>query len=164
MLHNTITSILRWARITKASDDDGQFALQQLEYLGKTANCLIVFPYGIHGNVPADALALMMSMQGNADNRAAFAWTPKIRPKLKDGEVSFYHPPTGGTVIWKENGNLAIKTSADVTIECDNLTVTGDLNVTGSMINNGKDVGDTHGHTQANDSDGDSQAAISGVT
>ena len=90
-----INRLIRWGRIAKAGADDQQFAVQQVEYLGKVADCLIVFPYGIHGNIPADALALMLSVQGNPDNRAAIAWTPKIRPQLADGEVAYYHPPTG---------------------------------------------------------------------
>lgn len=190
-----LRNLLRWARITKAGSDDQQFATQQMEYLGKVADGLIVFPYGIHGNVPPDALALMFAVQGNADNRAAIAWTPKDRPKLKEGEVAFYHPPTDAFIIWRQSGDLDIETgeggSANVNVNCKqanitasesmtvdtpestftgNMTVQGqitgqsNLNITGTMTNNGKNVGDTHGHTQGNDSGGNSEAAISGVT
>lgn len=180
-----IKNMLRWARITAPGSDDKQFATQQMEYLGKVADGLIVFPYGLHGNVPADALALMFAIQGNPDNRAAIAWTPKDRPTLKDGEVAFYHPPTGGLVVWRQNGNLEITTAADIKATCANAEITattkitltaptinlvGDLNVTGdtaftgAVTANGKDISDTHGHTQANDSAGDTEAAISGVT
>lgn len=205
-------NMIRWARITKAGSDTEQFAAQQMEYLGKVADGLIVFPYGIHANVPADSLALMFAVQGNPDNRAAIAWTPKDRPKLASGEVALYHPPTDAFIIWRKTGDLDIETgnngTANLNIKCKdaNITASGDVNVTsvtstvtatnsidliattiieftspltkvngafevtaaatfgGAMTNNGKDVGDTHGHTQANDSAGDVQAAISGVT
>lgn len=177
-----LRNLLRWARITKAGTDDQQFATQQMEYLGKVSDGLIVFPYGIHGNVPADALALMFAVQGNADNRAAIAWTPKDRPKLKEGEVAFYHPPTDALIKWDEDGNLIITTgengAGNVTLNCKDatvnatgsvaittptLTLNGNFVVNGTMTNNGKDVGATHGHAQANDSAGNSEANISGV-
>lgn len=119
---------MRWARITKAGSDDQKFATQQMEYLGKVADGLIVFPYGIHGNVPPDALALMFAVQGNPDNRAAIAWTPKDRPLLAEGEVAFYHPPTDAFLIWRANGDLEIETgnngTANININCKQANVT----------------------------------------
>ena len=129
-----IKNIVRWARITKAGSDDKQFATQQMEYLGKVADGIIVFPYGLHGNVPADSLALMFAVQGNPDNRAAIAWTPKDRPKLSDGEVAFYHPPTDAFIIWRTTGDLDIETgnsgTANVNIKCKKATVTASESVT----------------------------------
>ena len=123
-----VKNSLRWARITAPGADDKQFAIQQMEYLGKTADGLIVFPYGLHGNVPADALALMFSIQGNPDNRAAIAWTPNDRPKLAAGEVAFYHPPTDAFIIWRSSGDLDIETgtggSGNVNIKCKQANVT----------------------------------------
>ena len=121
----------RWGRITKAGSDAEQFATQQTEYLGKVADTLVVFPYGIHGNVPPDALALLLAMQGNPDNRAAIAWTPKIRPTLVEGEVAFYHPPTGSLAVWRPDGTLEITTGANIVATCANLTanVSGDTTV-----------------------------------
>ncbi len=164
--------LIRWARITKAGTDTESFAVQQMEYMGKVADGLIVFPYGIHGNVPADSLALMFAIGGNPDDRAAIAWTPNNRPELKDGEVAFYHPPTDATLIWKENGDLDIVTgnegAANINITCATANVTataavnitsplttinGDLTVTGAtalsatVTSNGKDISDTHTHT-----------------
>ena len=43
------------------------------------------------------------------------------------------------------------------------LTASGAAAFTGGMTSNGKDVGDTHGHAQGNDSAGDTQVNISGV-
>lgn len=129
-----LRNLLRWARITKAGTDDKQFATQQMEYLGKVADGLIVFPYGIHGNVPPDALALMFAVQGSADNRAAIAWTPKDRPKLKEGEVAFYHPPTDAFIIWRQSGDLDIETgnggTANVNVKCKQANITASESVT----------------------------------
>ena len=177
-------NLLRWARITKAGENGQQFFTQQMEYLGKTSDGVIIYPYGIHGNAPIDCLALMMSVQGNADNRAAIAWDAKNRPDLEEGEVAFYHPPTKGFIIWRKNGDLDIDTgqtegakgsinvicrqaniaaSESLNIESPETTIDGNFTVNGTMTNNGKDVGDTHRHSQANDSDGNTEQDISGV-
>lgn len=136
MMKNLIKNIVRWATITKAGSDDQQFATQQMGYLGKVADGIIIFPYGIHGNVPPGALALMFAVQGNPDNRAAIAWTPKDRPKLAEGEVAFYHPPTDAFMIWRANGDLDIETGnkggANININCKtaNITASEDINAT----------------------------------
>jgi phage gp45-like len=151
-----LQKLLRWAKIADAGDDDDQFPVQKVSYMGKTGNSIMVFPYGIHGNVPADSLALMFSVQGNPDNRASIAWTPKTRPTLADGEVAFYHPPTDAFIIWREDGNLEIETgdsgSQPITIKCTTATVeasssisidtptatfTGDVNIEGSAAVSG---------------------------
>lgn len=151
-----IRNLLRWARITAPGADDQQFAVQQMEYLGKVADGLIVFPYGLHGNVPADSLALMFAVQGNPDNRAAIAWTPKDRPKLAAGEVAFYHPPTDAFMIWRASGDLDIESGTggtkDINIKAGKVKITGDLEVAGAttlgatVTSNGKDISDTHTH------------------
>ena len=153
-----IRNLLRWARITKAGDDDKAFATQQMEYLGKVAEGLIVFPYGLHGNVPPDSLALMFAVQGNPDNRAAIAWKPKDRPTLKAGEVAFYHPLLPNLIIkLKEDGKMLIQSDVKIDI------IAPETEFTGTVKANGKIIDDTHQHSQPNDSAGNSQATIVGV-
>ena len=166
-----LRDFLRWARITKSGSDSEQFHTQQMEYLGKVSDGVMVFPYGVHGNLPEDSLALMFSVQGNPENRAAIGWTPKNRPKMAEGEVTFYHPPTNSVIAWRSGGNLEITTNANVTltaggsvtINAPTWTLNGNMVVNGTMTNNGKDVGDTHQHAQANDSGGNTEQNINGV-
>lgn len=152
-----LRNLLRWARITKAGTDDKQFATQQMSYLGKVADGVMVFPYGIHGNVSVDALCLMFSVEGNPENRAAIAWTPKDRPKLAAGEVAFYHPPTGGSMIWRANGDLDIQTKGDINITAANLNVTGETHLDDIVTSNDIDISHTHVHEQINDGNGDTE-------
>jgi len=164
----------RWARITKAGSDDKQFATQQLEYMGKVADALMVFPYGFHANISPDALVLMSAIGDDPENRAAIGGAAKNRPTLAEGEVAFYHPPTDAFIIWRDNGDLEIETgnggTADINITTTTINITADVNIignttfTGEVTANGKDIGDTHGHAQGSDSNGDTQANISGVT
>lgn len=155
---NKLHNLLRWIRVIRTgADDPTKFHVQQIEYMGKVADTLMVFPYGLHGNVPEDALGLMFSIQGNPDNRGVIAWVPKGRPILKGGEVAFYHPPTDAFMIWRENGDLDIETgtggtgkinikSNEVIID-GNLTVTGITTLSDTVTSNGKDISDTHTHT-----------------
>lgn len=130
-------NVIRWSKITKSSPDTQQFPSQQMEYLGKVADGAMVFPYGIHGNIPADVLALMVSVQGNPDNRAVIGVIPKDRPKLADGEVAFYHPPTDAFIIWRSTGELDIETgdngTKDINIKASSVNITGDLQVSGDF-------------------------------
>lgn len=163
-----LKNLLRWVRIIKPGvDDPDNFHIQQISYLGKTAETLMLFPYGLHGNVPEDALGLMFSIQNNTDNRATIAWVPKGRPKLKGGEVAFYHPPTDAFIIWRENGDLDIESgnqgAANINIKAALTTIDGDLTVTGftrlseDVTSDGTDISNSHVHSQGVDSDGDSQ-------
>jgi phage gp45-like len=158
------SKIVRWANITNSSADTQQFAAQQMEYLGKVSDGAMVFPYGYHSNVPADVLALIVSVQGNPDNRAVIGVSPKDRPKLAAGETAFYHPQTGGFIIWRAGGNLELNAgSNDIDFTGANFNFTGDTAFTGSVTANGKVIDDTHEHSQGVDSAGDTQVTIIGV-
>lgn len=155
-----LNKLLRWARITKAGDDSNQFAVQQMDYNGKVADGLIVFPYGIHGNVPPGALALMFSVGGNPENRAAIAWTPKTRPELAEGEVAFYHPLIPDLIIkLQADGKMLIKSGVEVTIDVPLATFTGDVQIdgdlgvtgasalSGDVTSDGVNISDKHKHS-----------------
>ena len=151
-------NLIRWARVTKAGSDDKQYATQQVEYLGKVAESQMVFPYGIHANLPPHSLALMFAVQGNPENRAAIGWTPTKRPKLVEGEVAFYHPLIPNLIIkLKANGEMLIQSDVKINI------VAPETEFTGTVKANGKIIDDTHRHAQDPDSDGDGQANIEGV-
>lgn len=149
--------MFRWARVTAARVDNEQFPVHQIEYLGKVANCFIVFPYGMDANVDADALALLMTVQGANGSKAAIAGSPQDRPKnLAAGEVVFYHPGTGSLIHFRANGDLDINTIKDaqgnLNITTTSVNITGDLNVSGdttlgaNVSSNGQDISDTHTH------------------
>lgn len=59
-------------------------------------------------------------------------------------------------------GSACTVTAANITLN-GNVTVNGNLGVSGTMMNAGKDVGETHSHAQGNDSSGDTQQNINGV-
>lgn len=129
-----------------------------MEYMGKTADGFMVFPYGLFANVPKDTLALMLAIQGNPDNRAAIACSVDNRPDLEEGETAFYHPLIPGLLIkLKADGKMSIESAVKIDI------IAPETEFTGIVKANGKIIDDTHGHAQANDSGGNTEVNISGV-
>ena len=154
-----LRNLLKWARVTKAAVAGEQYQTQQVTYLGKVADAAILQPYGLHANLPPDVLTLIVSNQGQADNRVALGCLLKQRPDLNEGEVAFYHPLIPDLIIKLEaDGAMLIKSNNKINIEAPETEFTGVVKA------NGKVIDDTHSHTQGNDSDGNSQATISGVT
>lgn len=134
-LVSKLKNIVRWARITAAGVTSRQFWTQQVEYKGKAGDCLLVFPYGIHANVPVDALVLMFSVEGDADNRAGIAWTPKTRPDLTPGEVALYNPITGAIVKMNIDGGIDVQAEAPITFTGPKVTFnTDDFEVNAANI------------------------------
>jgi phage baseplate assembly protein gpV len=180
-----IKRIVRWASVTRGGKDTEKYPVQQVIYLGKTADSIMVFPYGMHANVDSADLALMFAVSGDTDNRATLPTSMTRRSTLAAGDVEIYSPVSRSRVTIRANGDVEVDganitatasgsitatagTSATVTAPAIGLVgdvaITGNFSVSGTMTNAGKDVGATHGHTQGNDSGGNTEAAISGVT
>lgn len=102
---NVIKNLIRLARISRAGVGGGQFPVQQVEYLGKTADTVVIYPFGIHANASIDSLALMFSIQGHPESRAAIV-TSNNRPELEPGEIAVYHPQTGSIIKMKSDGGI----------------------------------------------------------
>lgn len=146
-----LKNLLRWGKITKAGDDTGQFPVQQVTYLGKVGDCLMVFPYGYHANLTTDSLVALFAMHGQEENRAGIGYTPQTRPELAEGEVAVYHPNTGTMIKLQASGDILIdapnvRFTGNVDIDGD-LTVTGATALSDTVTSNGKDISDTHTHS-----------------
>ena len=133
-----LRNLLRLARITGPGKDDGNIPVQQMEYLGKAVDGVIMFPYGMHANVPGDVAALMVAIEGFPENRAAIPFNTNKRPKLAAGEVAFFHPLLPDLIIkLQANGRALIKSGVAIDLDADttitgNLQVDGDFNVDGT--------------------------------
>lgn len=176
-LSDRIRNLLRWCKVTRdGGSDTDQFPVQQVGYLEKVGDALMWFPFGYHANIPAETLAIMLSMQGNREARVALPGSPIGRPAIAAGEVVIFHPATQSRIHFKANGDIEVTTdtkikvtaplaeligdltvSGDVTVDGDvnvitDLNVSGDADVTGStalgatVTSNGKDISDTHTH------------------
>lgn len=163
-----------WAKITRKGNETGQYPIQQATYLGRVSDFFVLFPYGMHANLPVDQLGLLIDRQGRV-----FMGTSAIgRITVEEGEVVFYHPKTKSKTHYKNNGdididtlaekegslninakNVSIVASGDVDVESTgnttltaptvaivgNLTVSGTIVSIGDVTGNGKTLS-THTH------------------
>jgi phage baseplate assembly protein gpV len=150
-LISRLKNLLRWAKITGPGDTAGQFPVQPVTYLGKDADCLMLFPYGFYAVLTTDALVAMLAMHGQEENRAGLGYTPQTRPSLAEGEVAVYHPTTGTMIKLQADGDVLV--SAPNVRFTGNVDIDGDLNVDGattlsaSVTSNGVNISDTHVHS-----------------
>ncbi len=151
---NPLKRLLRWAKVSRdGGDDDGPFPIQQVEFLMKTGKAVVWFPFGYHANVTADQLAMLFSMQGNAEAGVILPGSPRERPALEPGEVAVFLPSGKGGAIMKlqEDGRILVRSTVGVTVEAD-VTITGNLTVVGNTVlgavvtSAGTDISNTHNH------------------
>lgn len=112
-----IKMLIRWSRISKARKSSTKIAVQQVEYNGKPADCLMIFPYGLDANLPPDALVAMFAVGGNPENRAGIGWLHDKIMNLNEGECAFYHPLTGSFLKWDSSGNGVFESTGNITIK-----------------------------------------------
>lgn len=118
-LVNKIKSLIRFGRIEQAGSDDNDFPVQAVSYFGKKINCNIIFPYGVHANLPVDSLITMFSVGGDDANKVGLGGMPANRIKnLPEGEVVFFHPITKSKMHFRNNGDIDIETPGNINVNC----------------------------------------------
>lgn len=148
-----------WAKITRKGSEAGEYPIQQATYLGRVSDSFVLFPYGMHANLPVDQLGLLIDRQGRI-----FMGTSAIgRITVEEGEVVFYHPQTRAKMHFKASGDIDIDTQnpeaeeavhGSINILTKNITITtsektiinstGDIDVTTSGTVNVESTGDTN--------------------
>lgn len=132
---------IKKAVIAKSGKDDTERPVQQIESLGKTTDAEIIFPYGVHANLPEGSLLVVLPVLDQSSNLVAFGGLPNERIQVESGEVVFFHPLTKSRVHFKKDGNIEINSlEKDLLVTCKNaiikssgnvdITVSGNSNVT----------------------------------
>jgi len=114
--------------------------VQQVFYLGKTADAIMVFPYGMHANVDGEAPGLMIPTDGNLEGRSVLPTSMTRRSVLGSGDVELYSPVSRSRVTIRANGDVevdavgnliaAVAGDADVVVSGDmSADVTGAITV-----------------------------------
>jgi len=158
----SLFNLIRRALVSRKTADTGQFPVAQVKWNDKVADIEVIYPYGLAGNLPKDALVLMFNVQGQEENKAGIGNTPKIRFKnLQEGEVAVGNPVTGSVVKFLENGDIEVTGVND-----QNVNITGDVNlVVGGDVNittTGNTTITTTGNTTI-DSTGNMSSTIGGT-
>lgn len=146
-----------WGRITGA-DKRLTVPDQQASVNGRVGDYTIIYPYGLYCDLPDN---VYMKEVG----RGALIPTTVERPDDHErGDIVLFHPVNKTRLILRNNGDIdIIGNGQDININNFNdmnIDLSGDMNIntpTGSVLNNGTNISDTHIHSQGNDSDGDSE-------
>lgn len=130
--------IIQSGQVSLPGKDNKPFPLTQIQAYGQAADVVVLNPYGMHSNPPADSYAITFAINGQNENRAALCYKPDIRQKdLKPGETVFGNDVTGSRVFFDEDGNIIVNCENDenVTIKgaC-NITVDGDVTIVAPLV------------------------------
>lgn len=129
-LINKLKSIIRLGSTHNSVSERGGLPLQKVFYLGKSAESVPLFPYGMHARPKKNWLSVIFSYSARSENRWHMTSSAERRPTdLKDGEVVFYHPPTMAEIRLKSDGTIEATTSL--------FKVNGNFEVTGDQVNAG---------------------------
>ena len=139
-LANKLRGLLRWAIVTAAGDDDLDFPVQKIAYLGKDANATMWFPYGYHANPQAGTLGILAAVQGLPEGQVMLAGSPYARlHPIDPGDVVIGSPPAYGHIQFTHDhhigifsgGNTTMTAWGNITTSCVDRedTTTGDYDV-----------------------------------
>ena len=53
-----------WAKITRKGSEEGEYPIQQATYLERVTDVFLLFPYGMHANLPVGQLGLLIDSKG----------------------------------------------------------------------------------------------------
>jgi len=125
-----LRNLIKLARITLSSKDDGKYSIQQINYMGKPTPCLVVFPYGMHANLPIDCLGTILNCNADEGNLHMLPHLSEKRIKgLKPGEVIYFHPTTKSFTHYKNNGDVEVFAKGDYILNCKNYKITAEQNI-----------------------------------
>jgi hypothetical protein len=139
--------MLRLCRVSQDATDEGKRPVHQVSYQGRPGDAVAWYSYGYHALPPLDTLALLLSLNGNAEARVILPGSPTDRPLIALGEVVIYHPATGAKLHFRASGDIEATpgTGAQFRVLGD-FEVTGATTLSATVTSNGKDISDTHTH------------------
>lgn len=140
-----LKGLVKLGSATKARGSTGTVPIQSFTHQGKTGDTMNAYPYGFDANAPAEALSVMLAIEGNAENRVSLPMAPfEWAADLASGEVRIFHPLTGSQIRFQADGSVLID-APEVTFT-GNVTVQGTTTL-GSVVTSGvKNIGATHTH------------------
>lgn len=130
-----IRSIVRRAIVSLSLEDTGDYPLVQISYLGKTAKAEVIWPYGMGGRLPVDAIFFNFNIEGMEENKAGIGTQPKLRVKVDaEGEVWFGNPLTQSISLYKANGDNEETIKGDKKIIAENIEIGAEGSILRALI------------------------------
>lgn len=113
-LWEKIRNLVRVAEVSRSSADNQLDAVSQVNWMGKTTNAAMVYPYGMSGNAPQYASVLLMFPGASAQNPIGIPYFPENRFRgLKEGEVKFGNFIAKCYLFFQADGSVTMKSGKD---------------------------------------------------
>lgn len=126
--------MIKLASVSLPGKDDKFYPDAQIIFNGTTADCVPIYPYGMHANAPVDSHFILFTLNGQAENKAGIPFNPQLRRKnLKPGEMYVGNDVTGSQVFFDEDGNIIVNCENDETVTikgASTVNITGDAAIT----------------------------------
>lgn len=121
-------------RVSLVGDDSGDVPITQVQSYAQADDAAVIWPYGMHGNLPINSTTVTFLINGQSENRAIIGYRPDLRQKgLKEGEMIFGNFVTKSTTFYDDEGNIVVNCENDekVTIKgASEINIANDANIT----------------------------------
>ena len=105
-----LRDIIKLCRVSLSGKDDGRLPIQQVSYMGKTIDALVIMPYGTHANLPVDTLGTVFACNADDGNLHVLPTVQDKRIKdLAPGEFIVYHPETKSFIHFKNDSEQLLQ-------------------------------------------------------
>jgi len=123
-------NLIQLGQVSLPGNDSGPMPVTQVQSYGQASDVLVVWPYGMHGNLPVDSYTISWSINGQQENRAVIGFKPDIRQKnLKEGEVIFGNFVRKSTTFYDDDGNIIVNCENDEKVTIKGASI---VNITGN--------------------------------
>lgn len=137
------------ARAVLAGVQQNRLQSLQLQLLaGEVKDGVELFePYGLTGHALPGAEAAVAFIDGSRTHGIALVQTDRrYRPvDLAPGEVAVFNHE-GTRVVLRNGGRIEIEAASEVAITCPQVSIVGNVAITGQLSANGKRIDETHRH------------------
>lgn len=106
---------IRWAEVTKASDDKGPHKIVEVECDGKKMDVMVGETFGVQASPHVGSQVLVAIADGDEGKGVIISSMPRPKDRQdqqKPGEVSVMNHDTGNRIHHDEAGNTNLKTKA----------------------------------------------------
>lgn len=137
------------ARAVLAGVQQNRLQSLQLQLLaGEVKDGVELFePYGLTGHALPGAEAAVAFIDGSRTHGIALVQTDRrYRPvDLAPGEVALFNHQ-GTRVVLRNGGRIEIEAASELAITCPQVSIVGNVAITGQLSANGKRIDETHRH------------------
>lgn len=156
-LADAVRGMIRRVTLSSVDDSGKQQKMTVKGLKGETLKDVVrVQPFGFSSHPPEGAEGILVALGGRSDRAMLIGIEhPDHRPKAKKAGSSIQYDANGNSVLLDDTAlTITGATKAKVVVGGNSIEITssgivivGNVTITGTLMNNGKNVGSTHTHS-----------------